>query len=99
MLVGGADLELLQVAAIGMCARSLAGGLLGLDGVGIAHGWGVSPVVCVMGVEAAGTLLWSPRERHQTQETKPCATPEHSTSPLPSARPSRRVRSPSSRRG
>src|ERR1700691_6391397 len=59
MLVGGANLELLQVAAVGVGAGRLARGLLGLKAVGIAHGWGVSPVVCVVGVEARRTLLSS----------------------------------------
>ena len=38
VLVDGADLELLQVAAIRMGAARLARGLLGLDGLGLAHG-------------------------------------------------------------
>src|SRR6185312_7019291 len=38
VLVDGADLELLEVAAVGVSAARLARGLLGLDGMGLAHG-------------------------------------------------------------
>ena len=46
VLVHGADLELLQVAAVRVGAARLAGGLLGLDGLGcgLAHGLAGSPV-------------------------------------------------------
>jgi hypothetical protein len=39
VLVDGADLELLEVAPVGMGSGRLAGGLIGLDGSGFrAHG-------------------------------------------------------------
>ncbi len=38
VLVNGADLELLQIAAVRLSAARLARGLVGLDGQGLGHG-------------------------------------------------------------
>ena len=44
VLVDGTDLELLEVAAVGMGAARLARGLVGLDGMGLAHWSPKSPL-------------------------------------------------------
>src|SRR5271165_5088872 len=64
VLVHGADLELLQVASIGMGAARLACSLLDLDGMGLAHGC----LEVSFGRCPAQTLDAHPR-------LSPCATP------------------------
>src|SRR6202020_3146825 len=98
VLVDVADLELLEVAVIRVCAARLARGLLGLDGLRLAHG--------VLGVSsdrllAAQTLLTKgeavaftvQRNRDSRPGETTCATPETSSSHLRSTRPSRCARS------
>ena len=112
VLVDGADLELLEVAAVGMGAARLARGLVGLDGLGlvwVSGLWGDSVSCGWVGGDretsspasldsriSGGTRLtvWGPSRPPRRRPT--CATPATSSSPSPSARPSRRARSPSS---
>src|SRR5437764_9105745 len=96
VLVHGADLELLEIAPVGVRAARLARGLVGLDGLGLGHGspWLISrPTLDTRAPSAAPRRYgsWSRRHRRPT-----CETPAISTSPSRSTPPSRRARSRSS---
>ena len=84
VLVDGADLELLEVAAVGVGAGGLARGLVGLD-IRCRVVWSS----WLMRDRIAGTRRSTHRLASQYSVSDPCATPVTSSSRSPSAPPSR----------